>query len=185
MRSTLSPAFTSSKMRSVSSLISECAKNLVNYFKEELETKNLIIAEMKDVTTRFANDVIGSCAFGVNCDSLKEPDNEFYKMGERTTYLVRGTGLKFFGYLLCPNLMRYFNIKLFNECENNYYRNLVKSMMEYREREAIVRPDMIHQLLEAKKGRLKYEESAKISDGFAVAEEAEMGKKRSEKTGLK
>ncbi|KAK9752568.1 Cytochrome P450 [Popillia japonica] len=65
MRSTLSPSFTSSKMKIIFSLMTECADNYVNYF---LKQKNPIEIELKDTTTRYTNDVIATVAFGVTCD---------------------------------------------------------------------------------------------------------------------
>jgi len=51
-------------------------------------------------------------------------------------------------------------------------------MMATREKEGIIRPDMIHLLMEAKKGNLKYEESQQNSDaGFATVEESTVGQK--------
>ena len=75
MRATLSPAFTSSKMRNMYFLMEECAENFVNNFDGESEQ------EMRDVFSRFACNVIASTAFGIKIDCLKEPINEFLKMG--------------------------------------------------------------------------------------------------------
>lgn len=38
--------------------------------------------DMKDVTTRYTNDVIASCAFGLKVDSHMDQDNKFYAMGK-------------------------------------------------------------------------------------------------------
>lgn len=75
-------------------------------------------------------------------------------------------------------------LTLFNESENNYFRHLVLSMMETRTQEGIIRPDMIHLLMEAKKGQLKYEETSKLEDtGFATVEESDVGTDRKRKVG--
>lgn len=42
-------------------------------------------AEIKDLTTRYANDVVASCAFGLKVDSHKDIDNEFYAMGKESS----------------------------------------------------------------------------------------------------
>lgn len=78
MRATLSPAFTSSKMKNMYSLIWGCAESFVKHF----ENQKVATVEMKDIFTRFSNDVIASVAFGIQVDSMKEPDNEFYTMGK-------------------------------------------------------------------------------------------------------
>lgn len=86
MRSTLSPSFTSSKMRGMFVLITETAENFVQH---HLQRDEVIEVEMKSLYLRYVTDTIASCAFGVKCDSLKDGENEFYKMGHAVT-LVRG-----------------------------------------------------------------------------------------------
>uniref|UniRef100_A0ABD2W998 Cytochrome P450 n=1 Tax=Trichogramma kaykai TaxID=54128 RepID=A0ABD2W998_9HYME len=36
-------------------------------------------SDFKDMVGRYTNDVIASCAFGIELDSMKDADNEFYK----------------------------------------------------------------------------------------------------------
>jgi len=54
MRSTLSPAFTGSKMRHMFSLVADCAHETIKYLLKETNEKPLEI-EMKDLFTRFVN----------------------------------------------------------------------------------------------------------------------------------
>lgn len=83
MRATLSPSFTSSKMKSMFFLISDCAENFTKYFLDKNE--KIITVNMKDISTRFTNDVIATAAFGIQCDSLNDKNNEFYIMGKEAT----------------------------------------------------------------------------------------------------
>ena len=46
---------------------------------------NILAVEMKDLFTRYTNDVIAMAAFGIECDSLSNPKNEFYVMGRDVT----------------------------------------------------------------------------------------------------
>lgn len=61
---------------------------------------------MKDFFTRFTNDVIATSAFGIHCDSLTQPTNEFYMMGKDAVNFGGSQALKFFGFLISPMLMR-------------------------------------------------------------------------------
>ena len=61
---------------------------------------------MKDLFTRYTNDVIATSAFGIRCDSLKNPKNEFYEMGKDITNFRGFRALIFFGYLMSPKLMK-------------------------------------------------------------------------------
>lgn len=159
-------------------LMSDCAEDFTKYFKEQIKPGQSQIMEMKDVFSRFANDVIASCAFGIPCDSMRDKDNEFYEMGKDATNFAGFRALKFFGYTLSPTLMKVFKLKLFSEDTCNFFRNLVMSNVRSREEQGIIRPDMIHLLMEARKGQLKHEE-IKVKDedaGFATVEESEVGK---------
>nr|AKZ17700.1 cytochrome P450 monooxygenase CYP9Z62 [Tenebrio molitor] len=176
MRTTLSPAFTSSKMKYMFSLISQSGEQFVNHFLKKNE--DLITVEMKDTLTRFTNDVIANTAFGIECDSLGERKNEFYMMGKEATNLT-GTWMtiKLFAFILIPKVCKILNVSLFSEKVGQFFSKLVKSNIESREKHRIVRPDMINLLMEARKNGLKHEESEPQQDaGFATVQESEIGK---------
>ena len=61
---------------------------------------------MKDLFTRYTNDVIATSAFGIECDSLSNPKNEFYKMGRDVTNFRGVRALILFGYTFSPKLMK-------------------------------------------------------------------------------
>lgn len=81
MRSTLSPAFTGSKMRLMFDLIKEVSEQGISYLKRKEETESEIVIEMKDFFNRFMNDAIATTAFGIRTDSLEDENNKFYQMG--------------------------------------------------------------------------------------------------------
>jgi cytochrome P450 family 9 len=81
MRTTLSPVFTSGKLRNMYHLIGECAENFAKHF----EGKGPLEVEMRDVLTKFANDVIATTAFGIEVNSIENPKHEFYTMGQKFT----------------------------------------------------------------------------------------------------
>nr|WET52700.1 cytochrome P450 [Phaedon brassicae] len=171
MRSTLSPAFTSSKMKSMYFLIKEAADNFVNHLHNHSE--DVVQLEMKNAYSKFANDVIATCAFGVQCDSLKNDKNEFFVMGSGISQpkgfaVFRSIFAAFF-----PHFFEIFRIPIFPRKVTEFFQRLVKETISMREKEQIIRPDMIHLLMEAKRGRLKHEDdiNTEISSGFATVEE--------------
>jgi len=78
--SKLTPTFTSGKLKMMFSLIAECAEQLQQYVDKP--ARNGDILEMKEIMARFTTDVIGSRAFGINCNSIRNPNSEFHKMGK-------------------------------------------------------------------------------------------------------
>lgn len=74
---------------------------------------------------------------------------------------------------------QFFKITLINQKVQNYFRRLVGDTMEAREKKHIVRHDMIHMLMDAKKGMLKHEDDKHgdtVMDGFSAVEESHVGK---------
>lgn len=70
---------------------------------------------MQDAFTRYTNDVIAASVFGLEVDSLKEPNNEFYLRGKHVTDLTKfPTNLKFMCSLAFPKTFRVCsNVELF------------------------------------------------------------------------
>lgn len=60
--------------------------------------------DVKDLTTRYTNDVIASCAFGLKVDSHMDVDNQFYAMGKITTTFKFRQLLMFFLLMSFPKL---------------------------------------------------------------------------------
>jgi len=156
MRSTLTPAFTGNKMRVMFTLIRECCDEAVKYLKNELKSSpNGVVLDLKDYITRFTNDVIASCAFGISVNSLVDRNNEFYTMGKIINNFDFWLGIKF---LLLTNfrpITRALGMTFFSKKHVNYFKNIVLDTMKYREEHNIVRPDMINMLMEAKKAENK------------------------------
>lgn len=105
MRATLSPSFTSSKMKQMFHLMTEVGENFIKYF--EKNPTECVDVDMKDVLTRYTNDIIGTVAFGIRCDSLKDKNNEFYMMGkEATNFNNVWKNLQFFLMIISTKLAK-------------------------------------------------------------------------------
>lgn len=72
------------------------------------------------------------------------------------------------------------NIKFTRPETTSFFTKLVTESIESREESGIVRQDMIHLLMLAKKGTLTYDDSDNDSKdaGFATVEESAIGKKK-------
>ncbi|XP_065080349.1 cytochrome P450 9e2-like [Ochlerotatus camptorhynchus] len=170
MRATLSPAFTGSKMRQMFELIVECSESMVRFYRGESPGKEY---EMKDVFSRFANDVIATCAFGIKVDSLRKRDNEFFVHGSKMLQLSRlSVVARILGYRFAPTLMGRLGIDINDQEQNSYFSALVKDTVRTREVKGIIRPDMVHLLMQAKKGTLKHPVESEQYKGFATVEES-------------
>ncbi|CAD7083922.1 unnamed protein product [Hermetia illucens] len=150
MRTTLSPAFTGSKMRLMFQLMDECGHNARKFLKSEAKGKGPIEMELKDFFTRFTNDVVATCAFGIQVNSLLEKDNQFYQMSRKATNISGLTAIKFMLVLNFHQIKKLFKIKIFDEEFTNYFYRLVVDTKQERALKGIIRPDMINLLMEAR-----------------------------------
>ena len=88
--------------------------------------------EVKETMARFTTDVIASCAFGINSNSLKDPDAEFGRhIRSVFTFSVK-KGLAILTAFFAPHLQTIFRLKLIDDKTNNYVRHSVWSTVEYR-----------------------------------------------------
>jgi len=153
MRTTLSPAFTGSKMRLMLQLILDICERAVKHLelsiKNKPNSKNGIDFEMKDFFTLYTSDAIASTAFGLDVNSLEDKNNEFYKMGRKFTSVTTWDIIFFIFYDVFKKFCRFIGIKLGNKEFNNYFYRLVVDAMKYRKENNIVRQDMINMLIEA------------------------------------
>jgi len=79
MRQKLTPVFTSGKMKHMSGVVVEVGHRLADAMDKAVEEARVEYGdvEIKDLCARFTTDVIGSCAFGLECYSLQDPNAEF------------------------------------------------------------------------------------------------------------
>jgi hypothetical protein len=85
---------------------------------------DLLAVEMKDFFTRYTNDVIATSAFGIACDSLKNPENEFFVMGRNITNFGGIKTIVLLGYMLSPKLMK---VRMLPICQVSTLKNVCKS----------------------------------------------------------
>ncbi|KAH8299509.1 hypothetical protein KR044_002001, partial [Drosophila immigrans] len=155
MRNTLSPSFTAAKMRTMFSLMNECFAECMEHLDKQSKTSEKtgegFEINMKDSCNRLSNDLIATTAFGLQVNSFKSPNNEFFEIGKSLIFL-RGKELyKFMFTNVFPKISDLLRFTIFDKKKTNYFIRLVVDAMKYREENKIVRPDMIQMLMETKK----------------------------------
>lgn len=180
MRATLSPAFTGSKMRQMFDLITECSEGIVKHFMKRVENGEKIDVEMKDVFSRYTNDVIATCAFGIKINSFDDPENSFYTNGKKLMdFGSVKNGIRFFIGFALPKVARMFDIRFFDKIISNIFKSIILDTMDVRQKNNIYRPDMINMLMQVRDGTLQDQiddKTKETEDGFATVEESSVGK---------
>ncbi|XP_023247664.1 cytochrome P450 9e2-like [Copidosoma floridanum] len=148
VRALLSPAFTSSKMRGMFGPIDMCADNFSRQFLDLYRDKEEI--DTKDAFARYANDVIATCAFGVEVDSLKDRENEFYVTGRRCTDFKNIPLANLVLIKNFPSLSKKLGMRLISKSDTDYFIKVITSTIRTREEKGITRPDMLQIMMEAR-----------------------------------
>ncbi|XP_061401519.1 cytochrome P450 6a9-like [Musca vetustissima] len=148
MRVQLTPAFTSGKMKLMFPLMEKIGQEVAKVFGEELEHSDVI--EVWDVMARYTSDVIGSCAFGIETNSLKNSKSEFRQMGRKAMVEVRGGTLGAAFRLNFPQLARRLHLKETVPEVEKYFLELIGSTVKYREENNIRRNDFMDMLIDLK-----------------------------------
>lgn len=162
MRSKLSPTFTTGKMKMMYPVIVRVGEELTNVLAE-MRKENSVI-EVKELLARFTTDVIGTCAFGIECNSLKNPNSEFRVMGRKAMTDVRFGPLARMLVNAFPNLARFLHVKMIPDHITDFYMRIVRENIEYREKNNIRRNDFFDMLLD-----LKNNKSIKSEDGQNIS----------------
>lgn len=148
LRVRFTPLFTTLKMKMMFGAVVECGKNLQNCLQKPANNGETI--EIKDYLARYSTDVISSCAFGIECNCLKNPDAEFRNWGRRVfepSIRQRITALL---NVMCPPLVYILKLSLFPKDVCNYFRRMVRETVEYREAHNVQRQDFMQLMIELK-----------------------------------
>ncbi|EFN77939.1 Cytochrome P450 9e2, partial [Harpegnathos saltator] len=152
VRTLLSPSFTSSKMKTMFTLMSECAVDFTKSLSEILRDKSDM--DMKELFTKYTTDVIASCAFGIKVDSMKNPTNEFYFYGTEAANFFRKNVLQFFFFRTFPKLAQFLGLRFLSDGASRFFKDTIKTTIDMRDAKNITRPDML-QLMMDKRGENK------------------------------
>ncbi|XP_055697211.1 cytochrome P450 6a9-like [Phlebotomus papatasi] len=178
LRNKLSPTFTSGKMKMMHNTIVAVAMEFRNYLEPFADKKEVI--EIKDIISRYTTDVIGNCSFGIDCNSLKDPDTEFRRIGKRVFEFSSIEFIRIFFMVMFQDLSRLMKMKINKPEVAEFFMRLLKETTEYRERNAIKRNDFLSLLMQIKNtgklegddtdlGKMTFEELAAQTFLFFIA----------------
>lgn len=161
-------------MRYMLSLMIERVQDFNSYIRNDILSKTKTNSQeynMMDLMMRLTNDIIGSTAFGLNINTLREPDNEFFKMGKEIAYAIMG--VKALVLLAFPKMAKWLRLKILTDQNDHFFRGVIHNSIEERQKNKIVRNDMLHLLLLAKEGKLNDQKDNENDQdtGFATISE--------------
>ena len=148
VRSKLSSAFTVGKLKMMFHNLVECGQELEKYFEEPASREHII--ELKDILARYTTDVIASCAFGIQCNCLRNPEAEFRRWGRKLFDPSVSQNLRDILYFMAPNLAIALKVTINPPDITKFFMKVVEETVGYRERNNVTRNDFMQLLIQLK-----------------------------------
>ncbi|XP_076659950.1 putative cytochrome P450 6a14 [Halictus rubicundus] len=149
LRSKFSPVFTSGKLKGTFSLILACAEQLGDYLQKLVDRGEPI--DCRDLAGKFTTDVIGSCAFGLEMNSLTDQESEFRKMGKEIFATHFRAIMRFRMKECVPQLYDLLSYVMPSDKFADFFTKITIDTINYRIKNNIFRPDFMNILLELRK----------------------------------
>lgn len=146
MRKLLSPTFSSGKIKIMFQLMCECAENLTDFLVNDSGNIGKTY-DMKDVLSKYGNDVVATCAFGISVNSFKHPNNEFLLLAKEASTFSNNS-LKVLINKHFPLFARFLRLKLFSSRVRSFFKEIIADTVKTRDEQKIIRPDMLHLMME-------------------------------------
>lgn len=147
LRQKISPTFTSGKLKVMFGTMVAISNKLIETIRKETAVTGRL--EIKVVLSRFTTDVIGSTAFGIECNSLEDPNTQFYQMGMKAfsnINFLKRTFLSVYG-----NLGKKLHMTTTNKEVGDFYFDVVGKTVKYREQNPqLQRNDFLNLLVKLK-----------------------------------
>lgn len=150
IRNKMTPFFSSGKLKMMFYLLDKIGDDLNKYVHEKLDKDNKVELEMKELAALYSTDVIASCAYGIQANSLENPDAEFRRAGKSMFTLTFKRGIELTSFFLLPQIMRLFRFSLFSGLTTKFIQTTIPHVMSEREKSGIKRNDLIDTLIELK-----------------------------------
>ncbi|KRT85019.1 cytochrome P450, partial [Oryctes borbonicus] len=134
------------KMRMMFPTLLDCGKQMLDEINR-LSLKNDPI-DIKEILGCYSTDVIGSCAFGLECNSFKVPDAEFRKNGRNLFKPTFKRKLRVFLVATFPTLCKLLGVVFIPKEVSDFFLNVVQEVIEYREKNNVHRNDFMQILMD-------------------------------------
>jgi cytochrome P450 family 6 len=126
----------------------DCGIELGSILEKSASDEEVI--EIKDILARYSTDVISSCAFGIQCNCLKNPDAEFREWGRKIFESSVRNSIITVVAITAPRLLSILKVSTLDPSISKYFRNMVEETVNYRERNNIKRNDFMQLLIQIK-----------------------------------
>lgn len=144
LRQNMSPVFTSGKLKHMQEQIWDCIELMTKHIEKQMDENNSVDLPAKELFAKLSIDVIGSCAFGLDCSN----NEKFSQMGKEAFETRLIVALRMLLSTFSQRLVDLLKIRILKKDVNDFYLNLTLDTMEYRRKNGVTRNDLLQLLME-------------------------------------
>ncbi|KAJ3618158.1 hypothetical protein MTP99_006184 [Tenebrio molitor] len=137
----------------------DCEPNLLQ--KIEIDRVAKVPTDIKEALGCFTTDIIGSCAFGLDCNTFAEENSPFREYGRKVFTFNTSRLLKLFFASTFPKTADTLGISLTEKDISKFFSKVVKDTVSYREKNNYTRKDFLQLLIDLKNNKLAKDEGYK------------------------
>ncbi|VDI18298.1 Hypothetical predicted protein, partial [Mytilus galloprovincialis] len=148
LRSTISPTFSSGKLKLMVPKIQRCCTDLVENIQQHSDQGEPV--DMKEVCGAYTMDVIASTAFGIDVNSKKNPNNAFVKHAKQAA-LGQIFKPQLLIIMIFPFVKNWFTVRFADKEIGEFFKSVVESASELRKKGQEVYNDFLQLMLTARR----------------------------------
>lgn len=170
VRAKITPVFTGNKMRQLFFKVLAVGEDLSRYLERTIPED--VVVDVKDIAALYTTDVIATCAYGVQANSLSDPKSDFRRHGKKIFDFNIRRSIEFGLMFFWPELVPYLKLKLFSQESTKFLTDTLVDVMNEREKHNILRNDLINVLLTLRKNKGQEQDGVVYDDAMLVAQAA-------------
>lgn len=170
IRQKITPTFSSGKIKEMLPVVLKVSDSLNKIMVEDSKDPEW---DIKNILCRFTVDVIGSISFGLDCNGLTDPNNEFLRVGMSATEAIHELTLPAMLKYEFTKLARILSMKRLPDDVAKFYERVATETINYREKHQVHKEDFIGAMIKLKNqggpDRLTVQDIVAQSYSFFVA----------------
>ncbi|CAL8086078.1 unnamed protein product [Orchesella dallaii] len=167
VRSSVSPIFTTGKIRRMMESFNSVGKEWIESFQEKAKANldDSVVIEALPSVNQYTIDVIASAVFGMRAGTIQNPNSIFAKMADKLANFTKWQLLKFAIAVFFPKFAEIIRLKLINVEAVDFFDGIFDQGLKARMSGATTgnRNDFLQLMVEARKGELKAVGSDELS----------------------
>ena len=149
LRAKLTPTFTSGKLRAMFPLVKACVDQMTDMVSTYADSPEAV--QMNDLLSRCTTDVILSCAFGLQGNCLRDPNDIYLEMVKKSFRVTSWRMVMNILAITFPSIAKRLPMRKERREMTNFFLNSFSNTVAEREKSGVKRNDFLDLLLEIKK----------------------------------